>query len=311
MDGQAKCKATGEMLAGSLQHCKQAKTQGGHNTLSLSHLPPEIHRLIFDHLVYMEDIICLGLAGRYFWTFARDYVHSFYMSFLGRWAGKSIVCVGEYVKPDDYPPGLFSAEEQDALRGKEIDVRVDADDFGLTWRKKPITLYHFAVPTISDLENFVDLETISSRVFSHCTERSKHEDPAFQAIHSEIVVTESNYFPQDQPWILRNLTTREFIRSEAIALKPRYIRGPNICVLGFGEVVISRICWSTSSSVGIKDPTNISRGVWAGHRFDITTLARHEDETNGTGWSDVSDEVMREIADIWGGEYGADWREKL
>jgi hypothetical protein len=107
------------------------------------------------------------------------------------------------------------------------------------------------------------------------------------------------------------LTTKQFVRSEAIALKREFIHGPKINVLGFGEVVMSRICWSTSKSVAMEDTTNISRGVWAGHCFDITTLARHKDETNGAGWSDVSDEVAREIAGIWESEYGANWRETL
>jgi hypothetical protein len=50
--------------------------------------------------------------------------------------------------------------------------------------------------------------------------------------------------------------------------------------------------------------------VWAGPCFDITTLARHEEETKAAKWrwSDVSDQVAREIADIWASEYGANWR---
>lgn len=61
----------------------------------------------------------------------------------------------------------------------------------------------------------------------------------------------------------------------------------------------------------MSDTTNISRGVWAEHCFDITTLARHTEETKDAGWSDVSDEVAREIAGIWESEYGADWRETV
>ncbi|KAK0702044.1 hypothetical protein B0T26DRAFT_735653 [Lasiosphaeria miniovina] len=126
-----------------------------------------------------------------------------------------------------------------------------------------------------------------------------------------MLVKEETYFPQDQQWILRNLT-KQFVRSEVIALKPEFIRGPSISVLGFGEVVMSRICWSTSSFASMSDTANISRGVWAGHRLGITTLARHRDETNEVGgWSDVSDEVARETAVIWESEYSADWRETL
>ncbi|KAH8669322.1 hypothetical protein BGZ61DRAFT_364382 [Ilyonectria robusta] len=57
--------------------------------------------------------------------------------------------------------------------------------------------------------------------------------------------------------------------------------------------------------------TNISKGVWAGHCFDITTLARHDDETKWVGWSDVSNEVTSEIAGLWESEYGTDWRETV
>lgn len=107
------------------------------------------------------------------------------------------------------------------------------------------------------------------------------------------------------------LDNERFVRSEAIALKPEFIHGPSIDVLGFGEVVMSRICWSTSSYVSMHDTSNISRGVWAGHCFDITTLARHADEMQGAEWRDVSEEVASEIAGIWEAEYGRDWRETV
>ena len=52
---------------------------------------------------------------------------------------------------------------------------------------------------------------------------------------------------------------------------------------------------------------NIHRGVWAGHCFDITTRARHEQDVKEE-WKDASEEVAREIASIWESEYGGDWR---
>ena len=111
-------------------------------------------------------------------------------------------------------------------------------------------------------------------------------DPAWQCtgLRRELKIDQSTYFPKDQPWILRNLTTKEFVRAEAIALKPEFIDGPEIKRVGFGEVVMSRICWSKpSSSTGMDESIDIVRGVWAGHCFDITTLARHEEETKGGG----------------------------
>lgn len=310
MGGQAKRKVDGEVLAGSSRHHQRAKRHGGDDALTFSDLPSDVYRLFFHHIEFIEDVVCLGLASRHLWTFARDHIHAYYMSLLGRWAGENIVCVGEGVERGDYPPGMFSAEELDTLQQTTTNAYVDDDCIKYTMCNEPITLYHFALPSISDMEK-VDLQKESWRIYSHCENRAKQDDPAFLARRSEIAVRYSTYLPRDQPWILRNLTTKEFVRSEAIALKPRYIHGPDIQVLGFGEVVLSRICWSTSSSTGLHHTANISRGVWAGHRFDITTLARHEDDTKGVGWTDVSDEVAREIANIWECEYGADIRDEL
>jgi hypothetical protein len=54
----------------------------------------------------------------------------------------------------------------------------------------------------------------------------------------------------------------------------------------------------------------IHRGVWVGYRFDITTLARHEQDTKER-WEDISEIVAPEIASIWGSEYGSDWRQSI
>ncbi|KAF2174703.1 hypothetical protein K469DRAFT_743583 [Zopfia rhizophila CBS 207.26] len=115
----------------------------------------------------------------------------------------------------------------------------------------------------------------------------------------------SKFYPSDQPCILRNLTTKDFVRSEPIALRPEYIHGPNIDFLGFGEVVLSRICWSTGSSISMEYDGNIHRGVWAGHCFDITTLAGHTENMEDE-WKDVSEEIVQEIATIWESECGSD-----
>ena len=310
---RSKRKADGEMLAGSRQRHKRAKAK---DPITFSNLSVELHRLVFAHIEFIEDVICLGLASRYFWAISQEYVHDYYTSFLGRWAGQNIVCVGEDVKPGDFPPGLFSAEEVDELCQRTTDIPYD-DEYpdNVAFPAVPFTLYHFTFPSISSMEVECDLETESELVYFHCKDRGrrsdKTKDPAFNFAYSDICVTESTYFPEVQPWILQNLTTKEFVRSEAIALKPEFIHGPSIDVLGFGEVVMSRICWSTSSYVSMHDTSNISRGMWAGHCFDITTLARHGDETRGAEWKDVSEEVASEIAGIWEAEYGPDWRETV
>ena len=78
--------------------------------------------------------------------------------------------------------------------------------------------------------------------------------------------------------------------------------------IGLGQVVLSRICWSTYDSCAMRNYDKaIYRGVWAGDRFDITTDIGVKDGKKQ--WTDVSDEVAKEMTEIWVGEYGNGWLE--
>lgn len=52
---------------------------------------------------------------------------------------------------------------------------------------------------------------------------------------------------------------------------------------------------------------DIHRGVWAGDRFDITTIDQIGVKDGEKQWTDVSDEVAKEMTEIWVGEYGNEW----
>ncbi|KAI0429807.1 hypothetical protein F5Y09DRAFT_249071 [Xylaria sp. FL1042] len=278
--------------------------------ITLSSLPLELHRLVFSFIDDIIDTISFAITNQYFLSIGQQFVDDYYTSYLPQWAGTNIVCVGHDVEPNDYPPDLFSTEELEVLRQKTFDKAdvwdyPDQDDV----RYKPFDLSDFTYPSVSMIEKPEHhLWGIQYSLIDRCNLRGISKDPGYRHIKQQFEFEKETYFPTDQQWVLRNLTTKQIVRSDAIALSPDYIRGPNIDFLGFGEVVMSRICWSTSSSVSMKDTTNISRGVWAGHCFDITTLSRHKVETRGEEWRDVSEEVAGEIAGIWEGEYGANWR---
>ncbi|KAI1194513.1 hypothetical protein F5X97DRAFT_311084 [Nemania serpens] len=281
----------------------QARDNG--DALILSMLPPEIYYLIFDHMECIEDVVCFGFTHSYFWPFARSYLDDHYKSFLGIWAGKNFVCIGNHIQPDDYPPDLFSAEELNKLRQRRVYTPTS---------RVPFALCHFADPKADHPRtDFVDPRWEALDVFRryfHRDDRGGTRDVL--KFKPRMIPTRSTYYPRDQPWVLRNLTTKEFVRAEGIAIKPEYVHGPNIELAGFGEVIILRTCWSGSlCDIPINGTTGQPRGVWAGHRLDITTLAKHKSELDSAKWSDVSDKVAKELADIWFHRFGTDIREGL
>jgi hypothetical protein len=110
-------------------------------------------------------------------------------------------------------------------------------------------------------------------------------------------------------WILRNLSKDQYVREEAI--KVAGVKGMSnnrsSKEIGLGQVVLSRICWSTDDSCAMSYyDKDIYKGVWAGDRFDITTINQIGIE-DGRKWTDVSDEVAEEMTKIWVGEYGDEW----
>lgn len=225
------------------------------------------------------------------------------------WANLEIVCAGENTEPDDYPP-IFSSDEKLRAITQNKYIEYDPNTSEII-SVRPATLYDYTEVRVSQVQDEPCMLSEIFRLREHLISRQLCTTADLIALGLR-PRSNREFFPTDEPWILRNLTKKQFVRAEAIALKPAFIHGPNIDVIGFGEVLLMRICWSSAPAVGIADPTNICRGVWAGHRFDITTLARHQRKTRDEkDWVDVSDEVAAEIATIWRSNFGADWADFL
>ncbi len=201
--------------------------------------------------------------------------------FLGQLANKNIVCVGEYAQPDDFPPGLFSDDELENLCLEFAEYPPFRCFSAFT---PPFTLDSFGHEGVSCIVEDVYPADESRALIERLKLEGRDitKDPAYGWIHEGC----ESFFGGDlrprraavDPPQLDNQGVR---RAEVIALKPEFIHGPHIDILGFGEVIISRVCWSALDCASTDEFTNMSRGVWAGHCFDITTLAKHRDETKG------------------------------
>ena len=271
--------------------------------------------MIFRNLE-IEQVFILGLQSQHLWSVARRYLLTHYASSYGTWAGKSIICVGSYMESTDYPPNLLTESEKKELQeglneGESPDNDYEYSDDGADFVPEPINLYSLAGARYQPIEEWQS--ELGSRLISHAMNVGVWyglSEFCKAQIRDELLRYRfSEFYPKDQPWILRNLTTQEYVRSEAIAIKPEYIHGPNIDVLGFGEVIFSRICWSTKANSDEFD-AKLCRGPWAGHRFDITTLDRHnQGALKGAEWKDVSEEIADSVVKLWNEMYGSNWPE--
>jgi hypothetical protein len=138
---------------------------------------------------------------------------------------------------------------------------------------------------------------------------------AVMLAHVTRVDRTADFYPaQHGPYVLRNLTTRQFVRAEA--LTRRYASasghdeahdeqcGPFLEGIGFGDVVAAHILWQDGLWMLPKALQGVP-GVecWAGHCFDIVTLehhARHEERAGGLpAWRDISEKIGSEMDRLW------------
>lgn len=273
-----------------------------------SSIPVELHNLILEELD-VEDVLSLSLVNQYFWNLAQRPIRTYLMSFVGGWAGQSIICVGDYLLhgdfPDDYPEdNKKEIERQYKVHLEEVGLREDEDEV------EPISLYNLST-TYLYTETRAKFPEEALKQLLDMKQESGMPLCGVQRLGRVVTPKLSELYPEDQLWILRNLTKKVYVRSDAIASKPEDIHGPIIDGLGFGEVLVSRICWSSDPSVSFSWKGPIYRGAWAGHCFDITTLARLEREDEKGEWRDVSEEVAEEVAEMFESDLGSSWRELL
>ncbi len=210
-------------------------------------LPTEISDLIFENLD-IEDILHLSLISQHFLDISKRHIQNYFLSFMGLWSGESIICIGDYTEPGDYPPGMLTEDEK-----KELEESVDENGQPITLASCLHDYYKPEFPIGFPKDLFCQLFNIK-HYFKIPTHRRRQVEKA-------VNVNLSDFYPPNQPWILRNLTTREYVRADAIALNPEQIQGPHIEGVGFGEVILSRICWSTDPSIAMIYDGNIHKGI--------------------------------------------------
>jgi hypothetical protein len=249
----------------------------------LVNLPTETIQEIYSHLELFVDIVCLSTTCQVLWEIGRANMYRRIESIAASysWAGDRILCIGDYLKNKDIPEKILTPEEMNEFT-----------DDGQN------TFYNYPFYTVSGVEFSM------GRLWSKCGVETRLLKDAYPrssfAVLSHLCSLDYTPPPLMHPTVLRNLSRRQYVRESALfELQAKYAETEILQEVGFGEIVITRICLSSDPSVSISYDGPIHRGVWAGDRFDIVASSEWHDPT----WTDASDEVLEELEKIWISEY--------
>jgi hypothetical protein len=283
------------------------------NSSPLLDLPNEVLEEILSHLD-LDSLFNLSTCSQLLFYLCRNRIVSLLKSQCGRLAGTSLICVGDYLAPDDYPPGIDWRSEMEELQKRYQEESGGCSDPEDAPQELPseapamASLYDMASDCFSAVRKprggfqmlSMSLEQFSG--FQHAWNKLPH------ALHEDLLLLirfdHHEFYANGPEWVLRNLTTKEYVRRSVVAYGSNgpFSRGG----VGLGEVLLSRICWSSDSSTSMSWD-GIHRGIWAGHKFDITLMDALEGEV---GWKDVSKSAYEEIKGILMSEYGEDWEKE-
>ncbi|KAJ7342838.1 hypothetical protein DFH08DRAFT_1011306 [Mycena albidolilacea] len=246
---------------------------------TLVNLPLEMIQEIYSNIEDFVDVVCLSMTCQSLWNRGRKEIYR-YVGLIAAslsWVGGCIICVGNYLENDDIPEHLLSPEEKAEFT--RLDNNKDEDEDG---ESQQYTLYNY--PWV--------------------------ESAGYRGIFSVRRLFESYMLSGLLDWrvhsVLRslNLSRHQYVREsslvswrEAVQAEIKETRD-----VGFGHIVLSRICFSTSGSVAMVYDGDIHHGVWAGDRLDIVAESEISDDDR-SAWTDVSDEVLKEVEAIWRSEY--------
>ncbi|KAG6115249.1 hypothetical protein E4U13_002914, partial [Claviceps humidiphila] len=154
-----------------------------------------------------------GVTNQYFWSIAREYVVRDFMQSLGVWAGQQLITVGDYVKVDDHPPGLFATEEDKETLLKRRPEDDEADDeesedelYRLPEEQQTLTLYDRVRRSFTELPRARYRTSDFDGYYSILGALA--QDTCYRTVKDVFSMKRDDFYPRDEVWILRNLTTQ-------------------------------------------------------------------------------------------------------
>jgi hypothetical protein len=252
------------------------------SSLGRFRLATELTSMIFKEIDDLDDAIMLGLAHDTLMVIGWERIRALAVQHRAPWAGGRIICVGDY--GTDLPEGVMSEEEQKEMYEEAYDES-EPEIQTQTEQTKPFNLYEIS-STI-----FSNAESRSSMDYQRRWKLSREENLVIRRIDNK----EEGYY-WEGGWVLMNLSKQQYVKSTvASSILPSMKATDAGC---FGQLILSRICWSTDDSCSMYYEGPLHRGPWAGDRFRIVTLDVFERRTSGEEWKDVSTEAAEWLKEI-------------
>ncbi|KAJ6489011.1 hypothetical protein C8R45DRAFT_1074128 [Mycena sanguinolenta] len=267
----------------------------------LVNLPVEMIWEIYLQIDDLSDVVCLTMTCQRMWNIGRRKIYDSVVSLVGfSWAGDRIVCLGDQSEQGDIPDDerLLTPEEEKKFTGFD-EYGQECSFYNYPFRGIPHLAWSRRAGGTFRMRDFVPRFLVPSRIIS-----TPDDEFHIKSLHSLVDVI-YNTPPPVHPAVLRNLSRHQYIPESTLIAWREKTELDNADEVGFGEIVLSRICFSTDPSVAMTYDGNIHRGVWAGDRFDIVA----SDWLGGddaAAWTDISAEVLKEVEGIWRSEYESD-----
>ncbi|KAJ3486276.1 hypothetical protein NLI96_g4360 [Meripilus lineatus] len=264
-------------------------------TKGLLKLPPELVYMILELLDHFPDALALVMTNKMLYNLGFTHIQQRLIKLQSPCAGSRLICLGDYSKNHDLPDAITKEDLE------EIPIwQKDHPNFS---QEDPFSYYAYASETFSDVSPDSYSRCASSFVMVRFEWRERGKDydskgPWYKALEDILKLETLN----EEDLVLCNLTKREYADGAKAA---RRTKDEDLaCNISYmlGAILKCRLCWSSDSSISIsKDPYNISRGVWAGDRFEVTTKDRFMASIEKTQqeWKDVTEEVVKEADAYW------------
>lgn len=268
-------------------------------------LPIELLDIILLEVWLLDDLLAFVMANKTLYTIGFKHFQDALCRYTVPSAGHRLICLGDNTDDDDLPPGILPKDLEKAAAWRESSNFPDST-FGTyaieTFRRASVFLYDDLSWLRLWGKRFPDGRRSWSSSYLYEAEAL-----------SELL---ERHYPSDLDWVLCNLTKRVYVTTDAISEFTRERpRGPFFYArIGFGEVLLCQICWSSSEETHLVYDGPIHRGKWVTDRFTITTMDRMSElepvEGGGDGeWEDVSNEVVGEMAAIFRADFGKHYKQ--